>query len=146
MKYVVLYAEDDSTDMLICQHAFKSLERQIELHFVADGQSLIDWVDGNGSYGNRAFFPTPHIIIIDSKLTDMTGLDLLRWIRNHRRLKDVPVILHFGSIPPSEISAYQDIGITACVEKEPGCRTLVSGIRSILNGEIVREPVGAGKY
>ena len=146
MKYVVLYAEDDHTDMLICQHAFKSLEKQIQLHFVPDGQSLMDWLDGNGTYANRAFYPKPHIIIVDSKLTDATGLDLVHWIRNHRRWKDVPIILHFGIIAPHEVTKYHETGVTACIEKESACRNLVNGIRAILSGEPVREPIPAGHF
>ncbi|MDB6059151.1 MAG: hypothetical protein JWO95_2995 [Verrucomicrobiales bacterium] len=146
MKYVVLYAEDDPTDMLICQHAFKSLEDQIHLHFVCDGHSLIDWLEGNGTYANRAFFPAPHIVIVDSKLSDTTGLDLVHWIRNHRHWKSLPVVLHFGSISPEQITKYHEIGVTACIEKESDCHNLLNGIRAILNGERVREPIGAANY
>lgn len=142
MKYVVLYGEDERADMLLCQHAFKSLGEKVHLHFVSDGRSLIDWLEGNGTYGNRAFFPSPQIVIIDSKFTDMSGVEVLRWIRNHRRWKDIPVVLHFGSIPPSHLQDYYDLGITACVEKESACRHLVDAVRAILAGEPVHETAG----
>lgn len=142
MKYVVLYAEDERADMLICQHAFKPLGEKVHLHFVSDGRSLMDWLDGNGTYGNRAFFPTPQIVVLDSKLADMNGLEILRWIRNHRLWKDLPVILHFGSIPPAHLQEYYDLGVTACAEKESACRNLVDSVTAILAGEQVPEPAG----
>lgn len=139
MKYIVLYAEDERADMILCQHAFKSLGEDVHLHFVSDGRSLIDWLDGNGTYGNRAFFPMPQLVIVDSKFVDMTGLDVLHWIRNHRRLQNLPVILHFGSIPPSQLQQYHNLNVTACVEKESACRNLVDAVRSIMAGEPVAE-------
>jgi CheY-like chemotaxis protein len=142
MKHVVLYAEDERADMLLCERAFKSLGDRIHLHFVCDGRSMIDWLDGNGTYGNRAFYPTPQVVIIDSKFTDMSGLEVLRWIRNHRHWKDLPVVLHFGSIPPSRLQDYYDLGVNTCIEKDSAFRNLVDAVRSLLAGEPVPEPAG----
>jgi CheY-like chemotaxis protein len=143
MKSVVLYAEDEPADILLCQRAFRS-KGDIHLHFVSDGRSLIDWLEGNGTYANRAFFPTPRVVVLDSKLVDMSGLEVLRWIRNHRRWKDLPVILHFGSIPPNQLQDYHELGVTACVEKQSACRNLLERVCAILMGEPTPEPAFNG--
>jgi CheY-like chemotaxis protein len=137
MKYVVLYAENDEGDLFICERAFKKHDNSINLRSVSDGRSVIDWLDGNGSYGNRAFFPVPQVVVIDSKLGDMTGLDVLRWIRAQRRFKELPVILYCGSTPAHVYNEYEDLGIAAVLEKDSRCDRLIEVIQSIVMGEPV---------
>lgn len=137
MKHVVLYAENEDADLLICERAFKKHEDTYQLRTVTDGRSVINWLDGDGSYANRAFFPMPQMVIIDSKLGDMTGLDVLQWIRRQRRFRDLPVILYYGSIAPHELKEYHDADVTACVEKDTKCDRLLECVNSIL----ISEPV-----
>jgi CheY-like chemotaxis protein len=68
----------------------------------------------------------------------MSGLEVLRWVREQRRLRELPVILYVGSTPAHEQDAYHDLRVTAVVEKESSCHTLVDRVRDILHGE----PVG----
>jgi CheY-like chemotaxis protein len=132
-----LYAENDAADIIICERAFKLLEDQLQFRTVNDGRSVIDWLDGKGSYANRAFFPTPQILVLDSSLGDMKGLEVLRWVREQRRFKELPVILHMGSTAPHELHAYHELSVHACIEKQAGCRNLVECIMGIIEGELV---------
>jgi CheY-like chemotaxis protein len=136
-RYVVLYAENEDVDLMMCERAFKAHEHEIELRTVGDGQSVMDWLEGEGSYANRAFFPTPAIVILDSRLDDMTGLDVLRWMREQRRFRETPVVLHVGSTPTHEQGAYHDLHVTAVVEKDSTCQHLVECVRNILHGELI---------
>ena len=47
---------------MMCERAFKA-HADIELRTVPDGGSVIDWLDGRGSYANRAFFPMPTVLV-----------------------------------------------------------------------------------
>jgi CheY-like chemotaxis protein len=136
-RQVVLYAENEDVDLMMCERAFKAHEHEIELRTVADGQSVIDWLDGKGSYANRAFFPMPAVVILDSRLDDMTGLEVLRWIREQPRLREKHVVLHVGSTPTHEQGAYHDLHVTAVIEKDSSCQHLVDCVRNVLNGELV---------
>jgi CheY-like chemotaxis protein len=136
-RHVILYAENDDADLLICERAFKPHEHEIELRSVPDGRGVIDWLDGNGPYGNRAFFPLPELLLLDSKLDDMTALEILRWVREQRRLRDMPVVLHTGSTPAHERGAYDELHVAAVIEKDSTCHYLVDCVRSILHGDLV---------
>lgn len=137
IRHVVLYAENEDVDLIMCERAFKAHE-DIELRTVADGGSVIDWLDGRGTYGNRAYYPMPALVVLDSKLGDMSGLDVLRWMRGERRFREMPVILHVGSTPPPLQDACHSLRVTAVVEKESTCRNLVERVYDVLHGE----PVG----
>jgi CheY-like chemotaxis protein len=135
-RHVVLYAEDEDVDLMLCERAFKPHE-EIELRSVSDGRSVIDWLGGSGPYANRAFFPVPAVIVLDSKFKDMTGLDVLRWLRAQRRFRDLPVVVHAGSTPRHELGAYDELHVSAVIEKDSTCRNLVECVRNILDGELV---------
>src|SRR5436305_9037956 len=124
-KHVVLYAENDDTDLVICEHAFRPHEDKIQFRTVGDGDGVIAWLEGRGSYGNRAFFPLPGVLVLDSKLGDMSGLDVLRWVRGRDRFKELPVVLHVGSTPEHELHEYHGLGIAACVEKQANPTNLI---------------------
>lgn len=133
-RFIVLYVENDDADVLMCERAFKPHE-ELELRSVSDGASVIDWLEGQGSYANRAFFPMPALLVLDSRLDDMTALEILRWLRAQRRFRDLPVILHVGSTPTHERNAYHDLHVAAVVEKDSTCRALVERVRDVLHGE-----------
>jgi CheY-like chemotaxis protein len=137
VRHVVLYAEDEDVDLLLCERAFKVHEKEIELRSVSDGRSVVDWLEGSGPYANRAFFPIPALVVLDSKLKDMSGLDVLRWVRAQRRFRDLPVVLHAGSTPRHELGAYDELHVTAVIEKDSTCQNLVECVRNILDGELV---------
>ena len=135
MKHVILYAENEDVDLMICERAFKKHEDAYRLRGVVDGRSVIEWLDGRGSYANRAFFPLPQIVVIDSKLGDMSGLDVLHWIRSQRDFRELPVVLYYSSMSPEQIQEYNRAGVSACVEKDSKCERLLECLQSILAGE-----------
>ncbi|MGZ5508601.1 MAG: response regulator, partial [Limisphaerales bacterium] len=105
MKPLVLYAEDDSNDALLCARAFELSNLPIDLRTVDDGVRLISWLLGEGEYADRSKYPLPTLIITDSKMPLRGGLDVLRFVRAHPELRDTPVILYYGSI------FFRDLGV-----------------------------------
>jgi two-component system response regulator len=136
MRRVVLYAENEAVDLIMCERAFRELEDKIQFRSVSDGRSVMQWLEGEGSYANRAFFPMPQLLILDSKLGDMSGLDVLRSVRSHPRFKEMPVVLHVGSTPPHLLHEYEELGVSAIVEKESTCRQLLERIRELFDHEL----------
>jgi len=132
MKPVVLYAEDDSNDVLMCQRAFKSSGLSIDFRFVGDGACAISWLLGHGHYGNRVAFPLPSLVITDSKMPVKGGLDVLRFMRGHAEFKDIPVVLYYGSHFMQDLGIFQKLGVAACIEKKLGCDELTQTVGELL--------------
>src|SRR4051812_8060591 len=122
MKPLVLYAEDDSNDALLCEHAFEISNLPIDLRIVDDGACLISWLCGEGEYADRSKFPLPTLIITDSKMPLRGGLEVLRFVRTHPELRDLPVVLYYGSIFFQDLGVFEELSVTACIEKDSRCR------------------------
>ncbi len=132
MKPLVLYAEDDSNDALLCEHAFELSNLPIDLRIVDDGAHLISWLRGEGDYADRAKFPLPRLVITDSKMPLKGGLDVLRCVRTYPELHDIPVVLYYGSIFFQDLGVFGELGVNACIEKDFHCRELVQTVGDLL--------------
>jgi CheY-like chemotaxis protein len=132
MKPIVLYGEDDANDTLLCERAFERAALPIDLRIVRDGACIIGWLMGIGEYADRANFPLPDLIITDSKMPLKGGIDVLRWMRNKAEFKNLPVILHYGSVFMQDLGAFRDLGVIECVEKKSGCPELIECVREVL--------------
>ena len=60
-----------------------SLEEDYEVHAIINGDEALA----------RLGKETPHIILLDLNLPNVSGSDILSYIRAEKRLKDIPVIL-----------------------------------------------------
>jgi CheY-like chemotaxis protein len=63
--------------------------------------------------------PLPRLILVDLKLKTGSGLDIVRYIRNHERLQRVPVVVLTTSDAQHDIEASYAAGANAYVVK-PG--------------------------
>ncbi|HEY9738421.1 MAG TPA: response regulator, partial [Trichocoleus sp.] len=52
----------------------------------------VSYLQGKGSYGDRQRHPLPQLVILDLRLPGMSGLDLLRWIRQQPQFENLPTI------------------------------------------------------
>jgi len=86
----ILVVEDDPNDALLLKRAFRKAGIPGFDLVLPDGQEAIDYLGGQGGYGDRAAFPLPSHLLLDLKLPRVTGLEVLGWIRDsadHRHLR-----------------------------------------------------------
>ena len=57
----ILVAEDDPTHAYFFQRAFERAGLQVLLHFVRDGQEVLDYLQGTGPFADRAAHPLPQL-------------------------------------------------------------------------------------
>jgi CheY-like chemotaxis protein len=88
---VILVVEDELADQFSILRAFRQLQTEFSLQVVETGEEAIHYLQGNGmEHGTQ--YPPPVLIILDLKLPGMSGLDLLKWIRQQPQFQDLPVI------------------------------------------------------
>jgi CheY-like chemotaxis protein len=62
------------------------------LQVVETGQEALRYLEGKEPYSDRTQYPLPVLLILDLRLPGMSGLDLLKWIRQQPVFKDLPII------------------------------------------------------
>jgi CheY-like chemotaxis protein len=102
-KRPIVYAEDDENDAILFKRAFKEAQIHNPLLVFADGNTLIEYLAGKGSYGNREKYPLPCLILLDLKMPGKSGLEALKWIRARPSVSTLPVLMLTSSSQDGDV-------------------------------------------
>lgn len=116
----ILQVEDDETDVLLLQHAFKKADINEPVHVVNDGREAIDYLSGKGRFADRNTYPLPRMVLLDLKLPETSGLEVLAWMRNKAMLKTTVVIALTSSNQDTDIRRAYELGANSYVVKPAG--------------------------
>ncbi len=100
---MVLLVEDDESDVLFLKRAFKKAALPHRLQVVGDGREALHYLSGVGPYADREKHPTPSHVLLDLKLPEKSGFEVLEGIRNDPALKDLPVSILTSSCESADI-------------------------------------------
>jgi len=125
----ILYAEDDPNDIVIFKIAFKRATLPHALYTVNDGQEAIDWLSGNGMYGDRAKYPLPDILILDLKMPKKTGFDVLEWARGQKAFEALTIFVLSSSDEPSDVKRAYALGVTTYFVKSASYADVIQYLR-----------------
>ena len=90
---IILLAEDSEDDVILIERAFRKARILSPLKVVRDGEDAICYLSGFGRFADRAQFPLPDLLLLDLKLPNRDGFEVLHWIREQPELKKLPVIV-----------------------------------------------------
>ena len=140
-RATVLHIDDDRNDVELFRAAARKANAQFAIHNVSDGEQAMAYLNGRGIYRNRQLYPLPALILLDLKMPRATGFEVLRWIRNHPEVGDLPVIILSGSELQDDIQQAYATGADFYMVKPLGFNELVNLVKE-LNAAWVREDRG----
>jgi CheY-like chemotaxis protein len=129
----ILLVEDDPNDVMLIRKAVQKTLSGIPLAVVSNGQEAIDYLKGEGQYGDRALHPFPDIVLLDLKMPLMNGFEVLRWVRQQPRLKRLPVIVLTGSVQDNDARLAYELGANSYVIKPTDFNQLIETMRTLTN-------------
>jgi CheY-like chemotaxis protein len=113
----ILLVEDEPNDVFLIQYAFEQAGIAKPLHTAEHGQQAIDYLAGNGKYADRSRFPFPCIVLLDLKMPGVSGLDVLRWIKEKSDLGWLPVIVFTSSKDDKDVHEAYRLGARSYLVK-----------------------------
>jgi CheY-like chemotaxis protein len=127
----VLHIDDDANDTTLLQAAARSANLHFQLQNVEDGDRAIAYLSGAGPYSDRNKYPLPSLILLDLKMPRATGFEVLKWIRQHKELGDLPVVVLSGSELQEDVRTAYGVGANSYLVKPIGFENLVNLVRNI---------------
>ena len=122
----IFYVEDDSDFAFIMQHAIQEVNTDLSVKIIDNGKDALEML--NQLSENRV---KPRLIMLDLNLPGLSGLDLLKKIKETPYLKYVPVVLFSTSDNPKDVRASLEFGANAYLTKPSGYLNLVSCLSSL---------------
>ncbi len=119
----ILHVDDDSNDVYLLHHALRKAKIANPIQVASDGQQAIDYLLGTGPYADRAKFPFPCLVILDLKLPYITGLEVLRWIRQHPATFVTVIVMTASGSEADVVEAYH-LGANAFLTKPSESRKM----------------------
>ncbi len=86
----VLLAEDNEDDLFLTQRVLRKAGIGPVFH-AADGREAKQYLEGVGEYADRASYPLPEVVLLDLKMPEFTGHEVLEWVRAQPALSGLRV-------------------------------------------------------
>ena len=122
----IFYVEDDQDYAFILEHAVKEVKGDLTLRVVEDGRNAIQMLEQYALNKNK-----PKLILLDLSLPGLSGLDILKRIKEIPFLRHTPVILFSTSDDPNDVRSSYEFGANAYVTKPSGYNNLINCIRTL---------------
>jgi CheY-like chemotaxis protein len=106
----ILAAEDEESDRMLLELAFRKAKLRNPLVVVPDGQDAIGYLTGTGAYADRSAHPLPALIVLDLKMPRMNGFDVLEWLITQPEFKKLPAVVLSSSADESDIKKARQLG------------------------------------
>jgi CheY-like chemotaxis protein len=127
----ILLVEDNADDVFFVKRAIKQAGIRSPLHVVSDGRQAIDYLQGAGTFSDRQNFPLPTVILLDIKLPEVSGLDVLRWIRSQPALRTLIVVMLTASSQTVDIDLSYQLGANSFLVKTASHADLVEMLKVV---------------
>lgn len=127
----ILMAEDDPDDRLFIEQAFRDLRLGGELHFVENGEELMNFLRRRGTYSDPRCSPRPALILLDLNMPKKDGRQCLAEIKSDSVLQDIPVVVWTTSNLEEDIARCFEAGADSYMTKPASYPGLLEAVKEI---------------
>jgi CheY-like chemotaxis protein len=140
---VILMADDDADDRLLAKDALTECRLANDLHFVENGEELLDYLKRRGKFTQMTDSPRPGLILLDLNMPKKDGREALKEIKADPELRKIPVVVLTTSKADTDIGCIYELGANSFISKPVSFDSLVEVMKVIGRYwfEIVELPV-----
>jgi CheY-like chemotaxis protein len=126
----VLIVEDNENDLELTMDALSEYNLINYIDTVTDGEQALDYLYKRGNYSSRES-QNPIVILLDLKLPKVSGLEVLKDIKQNPELKTVPVVILTSSKEESDIISSYEYGVNAYVVKPVEFHGFIDAVKQL---------------
>jgi chemotaxis family two-component system response regulator Rcp1 len=113
-KAVVLLVEDSVDDVELTLAAFEDSRLKVKIDVAKDGAEALDYLFKKGGHSEA---PTPDVILLDLNLPKVSGLEVLKKVKNDPELAKIPVVVLTTSQDERDISSSYGLHANCFISK-----------------------------
>ncbi len=127
----ILIADDDIDDCQMIKEALHESRLINELHFVHDGENLMDYLRHRGKFTDQKAFPLPGLILLDLNMPKKDGREALKEIKSDPNLRQIPVVVLTTSQAEEDVYKTYNLGVNSFITKPVAFEALVSVMQGL---------------
>jgi len=113
----ILLVEDNPNDLELTLHALRKHRLANSISVARDGAEALDFLFCTGEHAHRAPAGPPKLILLDLKLPKLSGLQVLRRVREDPRTANVPIVVLTSSSEDRDIAEAYRLGVNSYIVK-----------------------------
>jgi two-component system response regulator len=113
----ILLVEDNPQDAELTIRALKKSNLANRLITVEDGAEALDFLFCRGKYATRDNGRPPRVVLLDLKLPKVSGLEVLRALKQDEKTRAIPVVIVTSSREDPDIKTAYSLGANSYVVK-----------------------------
>ena len=104
-------------DVELIIDAFKEARMINKIQVAGNGKEALEYLLGEGEYGDRKQYPLPDIVLLDLKMPGIDGHQVLKKVKSVEKLKRLPVIILTSSRDEGDRAMSYDYGANSYLVK-----------------------------
>lgn len=142
----MLHVEDDENDRALLKFAHERAQVPINIVALEDGEEAISYLTSEGAYSDFVSCPPPALVLLDLKMPLRDGFEVLEWIRQQEKFRELPVIIMSASGQDCDRQHALRSGATAYMVKPIAFESLVEMVRQIYSMWLADGPGTADSF
>jgi CheY-like chemotaxis protein len=127
----VLLAEDDPNDLKLVTLALARQSVPARFFTVNDGEEVLSYLKGEGTFADRSAFPVPDLLVLDLKMPRLDGFEVVKWVRQNHRCIRLPIVMLSGSGLDEDVEEAYRLGVNSYFRKPSSITALTTLLRTL---------------
>jgi two-component system, response regulator len=128
---IILLVEDNADDEKLTVRALAKNNIRNEVVVARNGVEALNYLFGTGSHAGRNLSTMPQVVLLDLKLPELDGLEVLRRLRADERTKLLPVVILTSSNEEQDLISGYSLGANSYVRKPVDFMQFIEAARQL---------------
>jgi two-component system response regulator len=113
----ILLVDDSLEDVELTTQILQREKLAANIHVVRDGEDALDFLFCRGAFTERSFDRPPKIVLLDLKLPQVNGIQVLEQLKDDQRTKFIPVVILSSSNEERDLLRSYELGVNSYIQK-----------------------------
>ncbi len=127
----ILLLEDNKNDAELAILALEEFNLANQMVWLKDGKQGLDFLFGRGEFEGRDVGQPPKLILLDLKMPKVSGIEVLKAIREDPRTKFIPVTVLTSSKEEKDIIETYKLGVNSYIVKPVDFEQFSKSVRDV---------------